>query len=416
MNITIFDEIKQIEQYKKEAETLSLYQAFESVKDGRKSKGKRYPLAFIFTVLFLGKMAGETTLDGIIDWVNERKYQIKKLLYWPKDFPVRKTYIDALAKCDHHEVAKVLTQVILKAKAVQQCGEEPSRLIAEKEPNEKNLIHTAVDGKILRGTLQHDREDQPPVHLLSFYECESGLLLDQFLVKKENNEESACRAILSALLVKNRLISVDAIFSCKEWCALVHRYNGYYQISIKGNTPVVLQDLEDFFAGEGIDRSEFQYYKEVNKGHGRLEVREIWSSTQMNEWFEKDWAGTAQVFMIRKSVKEKGEEAIKVSYGITNLPRAYADAKELLEFKRKHWYVENHLHYRLDVTLREDYSQVRTKGVPEVFAALNRGLLALMDHMSVKNVAKQMRHFCAHPDKAILWLFGDLSKQNEYTH
>jgi predicted transposase YbfD/YdcC len=145
-------------------------------------------------------------------------------------------------------------------------------------------------------------------------------------------------------------------------------------------------------------------------------VREIWSSTQMNEWFEKDWAGTAQVFMLRKSVKEKGEEVIKVSYGITNLPRAYADAKALLGFKRKHWHVENRLHYRRDVTMREDASQIRTKGVPEVFAALNGGMLALMDHMDVKNVAKQMRHSCAHPDKALFWLFGDLSRQNGYTH
>jgi predicted transposase YbfD/YdcC len=154
----------------------------------------------------------------------------------------------------------------------------------------------------------------------------------------------------------------------------------------------------------------------VNKGHGRLEVREIWSSTQMNEWFEKDWTGTAQVFMIRKVVKEKGKEVIKVSYGITNLSRKYADAKVLLGFKRKHWYVENRLHYRRDVTMMEDASQIRTKGVPEVFAAINGGLLALMDHMHVKNVAKQMRHFCAHPDEALPWLFGDLSKQNGYTH
>jgi hypothetical protein len=42
-------------------------------------------------------MAGETTLDGIIDWINERKKALKKLLNWPKDFPVGKTYTDAFA-------------------------------------------------------------------------------------------------------------------------------------------------------------------------------------------------------------------------------------------------------------------------------------------------------------------------------
>ena len=52
------------------------------------------------------------------------------------------------------------------------------------------------------------------------------------------------------------------------------------------------------------------------------------------------------------------------------------------------------------MTLSEDASQVRTNGAPEVLAALNGGLLALMDFIGVKNVAKQMRHFCAQPQEA----------------
>ncbi|HEY5005545.1 MAG TPA: ISAs1 family transposase, partial [Ktedonobacteraceae bacterium] len=60
--------------------------------------------------------------------------------------------------------------------------------------------------------------------------------------------------------------------------------------------------LED----EGIDRKEFQSHKKTNTGHGRRKVREIWTSTQMNEWFEKEWIGITQVFMIQTTVKEKG--------------------------------------------------------------------------------------------------------------
>lgn len=411
MNLSIFDQVKQVDQEALGVDAASLYQAFEQVKDGRKAKGKRYPLALLFTLLLLGKMAGETTFEGIIDWIGERKSALKTLLNWPKDFPVEKTYRDALAKCDHREIVKTIAQVLLKAKAVEKCGQEPSRLLAESRQEENHLLHTAVDGKILRGTLKHDRADQPAVHLLSFYECESGRVLDQFLVSKHTNEEAACRAILHPRLVKKRILSVDAIFTCKAWCAIVDGYDGYYLMAIKENTPAVLHDLQTFFEDEGIDRREFEYYKEVNKGHGRLETREIWSSTQMNEWFEKDWAGMAQVFMIRKVVKKKEEEVIKLSYGITNVPRAKADAKRLLALRRNHWQVENRLHYRRDVTLLEDASQVRTRGVPEALAALNAGLLALMDFMGVKNVAKQMRHFCAQPHEALSWLLRDLSRQ-----
>ena len=197
----------------------------------------------------------------------------------------------------------------------------------------------------------------------------------------------------------------------RAWCATVHAYQGYSVIPIKDNNPAVRRDLQEFFEDEGIDRHEFQFQKETTKGHGRLEVREIWTSTQMNEWFQKEWAGIAQVFRIRRTVKEKGEERREIVYGITNLPRNKADAKRLLELNRKHWWIENRLHYRRDVTLEEDASQVRSQGAPEVLAALNGGLLALLDFQGVKNVAKQMRHLCAQPREALQLLLGKLSRQ-----
>lgn len=179
---------------------------------------------------------------------------------------------------------------------------------------------------------------------------------------------------------------------------------------MKDNQPSVREDLILFFEDEGIDRSEFQYHKEVNKGHGRLETREIWTSTQMNEWFGKYWAGIAQVSMIRRTVVEKGKTRVEIVYGITNLPRKKANAKRILELNRKHWFIENRLHYRRDVTLGEDASQVRMKGAPQVLAALNGGILAILDFLGVKNVAKQLVHYCAHPREALQLLLGRLSR------
>jgi hypothetical protein len=62
------------------------------------------------------------------------------------------------------------------------------------------------------------------------------------------------------------------------------------------------------------------------------------------------------------------------------------------------------------MTLREDASQMRMSGVPEVLAALNGGILAVMDWLGVHNVAKQMRHFCAQPQEALQLLLGKLSR------
>ena len=185
MDLTLFDRAGQVSQESVTIDPASLYRAFEKVKDGRERKGTRYPLSLVLTLIMLGKMAGETTIEGIIDWVNLRRNELKRLLDWPKRFPTYDVYTRVLTHCDHQEVAKAIAQVILNARSVEQCGDEPSRLLAQQVHGEENLIHTAVDGKVMRGTLKHDRDDQPPVHLLTFYECESGIVLDQFSVKKK---------------------------------------------------------------------------------------------------------------------------------------------------------------------------------------------------------------------------------------
>ena len=64
MNLTIFDSVPQSGSAPLSIDPRSLYHALEQVKDGRKARGKRYPLALIFTLLLLGKLAGETTLHG----------------------------------------------------------------------------------------------------------------------------------------------------------------------------------------------------------------------------------------------------------------------------------------------------------------------------------------------------------------
>jgi predicted transposase YbfD/YdcC len=377
----------------------SLYHAFEQVVDGRKKKGKRYPLPLLLTLLLLGKLAGETSVNGIVDWIKERQGWLRAHLNWPKRFPTNSTYSEALARCDAQQIVTVIASVLLKARAVEQCGSEPSRLQAPQQ--EEALTHVAMDGKTLRGTLGHEREGQPSVHLLSLYDCQSGIVLTHRAVQSKENEISAASALVHPALVKGRIISTDAMHTQKQWCACVHAYGGYYLTIVKKNQPQMYEDLVDFFDDPEAESQEWRYAKSVQKGHGRLEVRELWSSTQMNEWFETEWAGMAQVIRLRRQVKEGDKEREEVVYGVTNLPRKKANASRLLALQQAHWRVENRLHSRRDVTLGEDACQVRIAGAPQALAALNGGVLALMDWLQVPNVAAQMRHFCAHPVEAL---------------
>jgi len=183
-------------------------------------------------------------------------------------------------------------------------------------------------------------------------------------------------------------------------------------VVVKKNTPVLYQNLEDFFGDPDILKYECDYFKKLQKGHGRLEKREIWTSTQLSTFLEKEWTGVAQIYMIRKTVIEKGKKTITIRYGMTNAPREKANAEQILKWRQNHWYIENRSHYRRDVTLGEDACQVRINKAPEVLAAINGGILALMDLLGIKNMAKQTRIYNARPKEALQLLFGKLSRQN----
>lgn len=99
----------------------------------------------------------------------------------------------------------------------------------------------------------------------------------------------------------------------------------------------------------------------------------------MNNWFEQQWTGIARIFRIRRHVTSQEKEREELVYGFTNLPRTKANAKRLLALNQQHWAIENRLHHRKAVTLGEDACQVRIQHAPQTLAALNGGVLALMD-------------------------------------
>lgn len=76
----------------------------------------------------------------------------------------------------------------------------------------------------------------------------------------------------------------------------------------------------------------------------------------------------------------------------------------MLSLVRDHWAIENKLHYRRAGCLGEDACQTRTGNLPGLLAQLNSAVLSFMDRAGVRNVARQMRYFDAHPEQALALL------------
>jgi predicted transposase YbfD/YdcC len=176
----------------------------------------------------------------------------------------------------------------------------------------------------------------------------------------------------------------------------------------KGNQATLRDDLQLFFREPPADCRDWRTARTVDKGHGRLEIRELVATTELNDFLAKQWVGVAQVFRLTRTVQEGEQTHIEVVYGITSLSPEKASAERLLQLVREHWAIENRLHWRRDVTLREDHCQVRKGDAPRLLALLNSFLLAVLDFLGVSNVPKQMRIFDAQPLQAVRLLLGSL--------
>jgi hypothetical protein len=50
----------------------AIYHQFQTLADGRKRRGVRYPLAVLLTIALLAKLAGYSQLAAIADWARAR--------------------------------------------------------------------------------------------------------------------------------------------------------------------------------------------------------------------------------------------------------------------------------------------------------------------------------------------------------
>src|SRR2546421_2980478 len=322
----------------------SLYQVCQQLVDGRKARGKRYDVAGLLVVLVLAKLAGMQSLVGASDWARDQEAFLRESLQLPwKRMPCANTYSYALARLDSQEVNAALAAWGVRKEAESRCGEEPSRLMTQ---SSERAVHLAIDGKALRGTgKQAYGGEEPQKQVLHVYEAQTGVVLQQCPIASEHNEVSTLKPLLTPVLCQGRLFTADAAQSYHDFGRLIKRAGGDVVVFVKGNTPATQADLELFFEDPQADRSTWQSYTKIEKGHGRLERRHITISPDLNDYLRRDWGEVGQVFRLQRERTIKREKSVEVVYGWTSLSPKRCSPQRLLQLIRAHWAVENRLHW-----------------------------------------------------------------------
>jgi hypothetical protein len=132
---------------------------------------------------------------------------------------------------------------------------------------------------------------------------------------------SALKPLLTEVLCKGRILTADAAQSYHEFGRLVQRAGGDVILTIKDNTSVTRADLELFFEDPQADRRTWQSYERVEKGHGRLERRQIITSPDLNDYLRRDWGKLDRSARLQRERTTPEKKSVEVVYGWTSLTR-----------------------------------------------------------------------------------------------
>ncbi len=176
---------------------------------------------------------------------------------------------------------------------------------------------------------------------------------------------------------------------------IVEKRQADFVFTVKDNQPTLKADIETLNLQEKPCD-----FETINKGHGRLEIRKIWCSAELNSYLA--FPCVSQVFCIEREIThlKKEKTTIEAVYGITSQSQDKASPEKILKQNRGHWSIENKIHWVLDVTFDEDRSQIRNLNGPMVMTCLRRFAISFLRIHGKKNIAEAFRNLWAKPHLA----------------
>ncbi len=354
-------------------DVVSILEYFEDLEDPRSHINRRHLLGDLIVICVLAVIAGADGPKAIGMWAKAHEDWLRRHLELPSGIP------------SHDTIGRLLAT--LKPSAFQSCfqqwiGSLQKAATAEKEEHQQEVI--AIDGKALRRS--HDRRHQlGPLFLVSAWAARGGISLGQLATAEKSNEITAIPELLDQVDVKKAIVTIDAAGCQREIAAKIIDGGGDYVLALKGNQKSLHETVRDYvvthmendFADVTVRK-----YEEVVKGHGREDTLLYYQLAVPEDLYERQrWKGLRTIGVAIRISQRGDKETGDVRYYISSLRlgvRRFADAV------RRHWSIENTLHWCLDVTFREDQSRVRNRLAADNLAWLKRFAITLLKQQKDK--------------------------------
>lgn len=335
-----------------ESQANTLLQNFGNITDPR-AENSTHKLIDIFTITVIAVLCGCEDWEEIVIYGQSKEGFLRSFLELPNGIPSHDTFERVFKRIDSNEFERCFvnwTKSLCIGKV-------------------KGLI--SVDGKTLRGS-GNKRSSKSAIHMVSAWCDENHMVLGQLKVDSKTNEITAIPLLLDLLDIKDSIITIDAMGCQKEIAQKIIDEGADYILALKGNQGNLLEEVENAFK----QCPPSSQNKTIEKDHGRIETRKCFIIKDMDWVFEHEkWSGLKSMIKIESERLINNKAESETRYYISSLVK---DAVQINTLVRKHWGVENSLHWVLDVNFKEDESRNRTGNSAENLSVVRRITLNIL--------------------------------------
>jgi predicted transposase YbfD/YdcC len=365
--------------------------SFGDLQDPRMSRTRFHNLLDIIFIALCAVVSGANDCVAMEKFGKNKREWLEKYLPLPYGTPSHDTFSRVFAALDGRQFVECFL------KWVEGLQESTAGKVV------------AIDGKTARATLDRAK-GKNPLHVVSAWVTENRLFLGQEVVADKSNEITAIPKLLDVLELAGAIVTIDAMGCQKEIAAKIREKKADYVLAVKGNQDHLETDVMEAFAAveEGRPPETLRTHTEHDKGHGRVELRRTQTmAVPTTLRHQEDWKDIASIARCTRTYTEQGEEKSEVRYFISSLPPL---VKQIAKAIRRHWGVENGLHWVLDMYFAEDRNRARTGNEAANLALLRRWVISLLRRdTSVSGGIEKKRLQAAWNDEAREILLGLLS-------
>lgn len=362
----------------------TIWDHFAIVRDPRIERKKKHKLKDILAITLCGAICGLEHWTHIEDFAITHEQWFRSFLDLPNGIPSHDTIGRLFAALEPQEFEKAFHAWV----------HDLAGTTAGK--------HIAIDGKTLRRSFDKASK-KAAIHMVSAWVHENHAAFGQLKVDDKTNEIKAIPKLLEILNLKGATVTIDAMGCQREICQQIVDKDGHYVLALKGNQGQLYEDVE-LFMNDAIDQESSDVsdvYESCEKGHGRIEQRTCWTSTQVSWLRDRHaWPALSSIAAVECRRTIDGKTSTERRYFISSHDGRCA--QRIATVVRNHWRVETELHWMLDVCFGEDDSRVRMENAAENLSRVRRIALMLLKQEKTAMMGVKGKRMKAAYDKEYL--------------